>query len=77
MRPPNGMMGDSPNGMGGGGNGGMGPSMGNNQGNQGNMGGNKQSTQVTIPKDVRQATICLLIKELSYRHEAFFANWLV
>lgn len=50
-----GMQGGAPNGLGGsGGNTGMGgpPMGGNNQGNQGNMGGNKTSTQVTIPKDV-------------------------
>lgn len=50
------MQGGAPNGLGGGGNAGMGggpPMGGNNQGNQGNMSGNKTSTQVTIPKDVR------------------------
>lgn len=50
-----GMQGNAPNGLGAGGNSGMGgPPMGggNNPGNQGNMGGNKTSTQVTIPKDV-------------------------
>lgn len=49
-----GMQGGAPNGLGGGANSGMsGPPMGgNNQGNQGNMGGNKTTTQVTIPKDV-------------------------
>ncbi|KOC66146.1 Heterogeneous nuclear ribonucleoprotein K [Habropoda laboriosa] len=55
-----GMQGGAPNGLGGGGsNSGMsGPSMGgNNQGNQGNMGGNKTSTQVTIPKDLAGAII--------------------
>lgn len=48
------MQGNAPNGLGTGGNSGMGgpPMGGNNQGNQGNMGGNKTSTQVTIPKDV-------------------------
>lgn len=49
------MQGNAPNGLGGGGNSGMGgpPLGGNNQGNQGNMGGgNKTSTQVTIPKEV-------------------------
>lgn len=48
-----GMQGGGSNGMGGG-NSGMGGPMGGNQGNQGNMsGGNKTSTQVTIPKEVR------------------------
>lgn len=49
-----GMQGGAPNGLGGGANSGMsGPPMGSsNQGNQGNMGGNKTTTQVTIPKDV-------------------------
>lgn len=48
------MQGGAPNGLGGGANSGMsGPPMGgSNQGNQGNMGGNKTTTQVTIPKDV-------------------------
>ncbi|EFN83253.1 Heterogeneous nuclear ribonucleoprotein K [Harpegnathos saltator] len=56
-----GMQGGAPNGLGGGsgGNAGMGgpPMGGNNQGNQGNMGGNKTSTQVTIPKDLAGAII--------------------
>ncbi|XP_034947774.1 heterogeneous nuclear ribonucleoprotein K isoform X2 [Chelonus insularis] len=55
-----GMQGNAPNGLGGGGNnsGMSGPPMGgNNQGNQGNMGGNKTSTQVTIPKDLAGAII--------------------
>ncbi|KAK0096427.1 hypothetical protein PV326_005529 [Microctonus aethiopoides] len=55
-----GMQGNAPNGLGAGGNSGMGgPPMGggNNPGNQGNMGGNKTSTQVTIPKDLAGAII--------------------
>ncbi|XP_044020677.1 heterogeneous nuclear ribonucleoprotein K-like isoform X1 [Aphidius gifuensis] len=61
-----GMQGNAPNGLGGGGGGGGGgnsgmggpPMGGNNQGNQGNMGGgNKTSTQVTIPKDLAGAII--------------------
>ncbi|XP_033176194.1 heterogeneous nuclear ribonucleoprotein K [Bombus impatiens] len=54
-----GMQGGAPNGLGGGANSGMsGPPMGgNNQGNQGNMGGNKTTTQVTIPKDLAGAII--------------------
>lgn len=48
------MQGGGSNGMGG--NSGMGGPMGGNQGNQGNMsGGNKTSTQVTIPKEVRNS----------------------
>lgn len=57
------MQGAAPNGLGGGGGGnaGMGgpPMGGNNQGNQGNMGGNKTSTQVTIPKDVSRRDLKL------------------
>lgn len=64
-----GMQGGAPNGLGsGGGNTGMGgpPMGGNNQGNQGNMGGNKTSTQVTIPKDVSRLNLTYRIRVSSY-----------
>ncbi|XP_012272638.1 heterogeneous nuclear ribonucleoprotein K isoform X2 [Orussus abietinus] len=51
-----GMQGGATNGLGG--NSGIGgPSLGNNQGNQGNLGGNKTSTQVTIPQNLAGAII--------------------
>ncbi|XP_063993181.1 heterogeneous nuclear ribonucleoprotein K isoform X2 [Diachasmimorpha longicaudata] len=54
-----GMQGSAPNGIGSGGNSGMGgpPMGGNNQSSPGGMGGNKTSTQVTIPKELAGAII--------------------
>ena len=56
------MQGGGSNGLGGGNSGMGGPSMGGNQGNQGNMsGGNKTSTQVTIPKEVRFQVFSMIL----------------